>query len=170
MHLFNLLYSTLLGSFSRRIWPHVWHSTADSDVGVPLQAGETASNTNISTGMSNLGRASGVSLGWFLNWCCHIAECTIRSCCYLVNWICCTFKTTSRSQTASWLRPAPSMLKECAQSVTQPQPLKTLLHHHRCHGHLFANGRHFCWSFSISVFIQWQIRCITFESWLHNTC
>ncbi|CAB1321013.1 unnamed protein product, partial [Coregonus sp. 'balchen'] len=44
-------------------------------------------------------------------------------------------------QTASWLRPAPSMLKECAQSVTQPQPLKTLLQHHRCHDHLFTNER-----------------------------
>jgi hypothetical protein len=81
----------LLGSFSRGIWPHVWHGTADSDVGVPLQAGETAPNTNISTGMSNLGRAGGVSLGRLLNWCCYIAECTIHSCCYLVNWICCTF-------------------------------------------------------------------------------
>uniref|UniRef100_A0A8C7UYH7 C2H2-type domain-containing protein n=1 Tax=Oncorhynchus mykiss TaxID=8022 RepID=A0A8C7UYH7_ONCMY len=48
--------------------------------------------------------------------------------------------TPTFQQTASWLRPAPSMLKECAQSVTQPQPLKTLLQHHRCHGHLFANG------------------------------
>uniref|UniRef100_A0A674F4W2 C2H2-type domain-containing protein n=1 Tax=Salmo trutta TaxID=8032 RepID=A0A674F4W2_SALTR len=36
------------------------------------------------------------------------------------------------------------MLKECAQSVTQPQPLKTLLQHHRCHGHLFANAHSSC--------------------------
>ncbi|XP_055732186.1 uncharacterized protein LOC129819706 [Salvelinus fontinalis] len=52
--------------------------------------------------------------------------------------------TPTFQQTASWLRPAPSMLNECAQSVTQPQPLKTLLQHHRCHGHLFANGHSSC--------------------------
>uniref|UniRef100_A0AAZ3QRB2 C2H2-type domain-containing protein n=1 Tax=Oncorhynchus tshawytscha TaxID=74940 RepID=A0AAZ3QRB2_ONCTS len=52
--------------------------------------------------------------------------------------------TPTFQQTASWLRPAPSMLKECAQSVTQPQPLKTLLQHHRCHGHLFTNGHSSC--------------------------
>ncbi|KAM9419649.1 uncharacterized protein ACWYII_022661 isoform 4-T5 [Salvelinus alpinus] len=52
--------------------------------------------------------------------------------------------TPTFQQTASWLRPAPSMLKECAQSVTQPQPLKTLLQHHRCHGHLFANAHSSC--------------------------
>uniref|UniRef100_A0A4W5PH76 C2H2-type domain-containing protein n=1 Tax=Hucho hucho TaxID=62062 RepID=A0A4W5PH76_9TELE len=52
--------------------------------------------------------------------------------------------TPTFQQTASWLRPAPSMLKECAQSVTQPQTLKTLLQHHRCHGHLFANGHSSC--------------------------
>ncbi|XP_041759033.2 zinc finger protein 252 [Coregonus clupeaformis] len=48
--------------------------------------------------------------------------------------------TPTFQQTASWLRPAPSMLKECAQYVTQPQPLKTLLQHHRCHDHLFTNA------------------------------
>ncbi|XP_010895164.5 uncharacterized protein LOC105025854 [Esox lucius] len=48
--------------------------------------------------------------------------------------------TPSFQQTASWLRPAPSLLKECAQTVTQPQPLKTLLQHHRCHGSLFTNA------------------------------
>ncbi|XP_064873801.1 zinc finger and SCAN domain-containing protein 12-like isoform X2 [Oncorhynchus nerka] len=52
--------------------------------------------------------------------------------------------TPTFQQTASWLRPAPSMLKECAQSVTQPQPLKTLLQHHRCHGHLFTNAHSSC--------------------------
>ncbi|XP_010895163.2 zinc finger protein 493-like isoform X7 [Esox lucius] len=49
--------------------------------------------------------------------------------------------TPTFQETASWLRPAPSLLKECAQTVTQPHPLKTLLLHHRCHGHLFTNGR-----------------------------
>ncbi|XP_064839826.1 zinc finger protein 133-like isoform X2 [Oncorhynchus masou masou] len=52
--------------------------------------------------------------------------------------------TPTFQETASWLRPAPCMLKECAQSVTQPQPLKTLLQHHRCHGLLFANGHSSC--------------------------
>ncbi|KAK6327402.1 hypothetical protein J4Q44_G00030470 [Coregonus suidteri] len=52
--------------------------------------------------------------------------------------------TPTFQQTASWLRPAPSMLKECAQSVTQPQPLKTLLQHHRCHDHLFTNAHSSC--------------------------
>ncbi|XP_034150688.1 uncharacterized protein LOC105025853 isoform X4 [Esox lucius] len=47
--------------------------------------------------------------------------------------------TPTFQETASWLRPAPSLLKECAQTVTQPHPLKTLLLHHRCHGHLFTN-------------------------------
>uniref|UniRef100_A0A3P8Z128 Uncharacterized protein n=1 Tax=Esox lucius TaxID=8010 RepID=A0A3P8Z128_ESOLU len=41
--------------------------------------------------------------------------------------------TPTFQETASWLRPAPSLLKECAQTVTQPHPLKTLLLHHRCH-------------------------------------
>ncbi|XP_021417615.2 uncharacterized protein LOC110489266 [Oncorhynchus mykiss] len=48
--------------------------------------------------------------------------------------------TPTFQQTVSWLRPAPSVLKECAHSVTQPQPLKTLLQHNRCHGHLFTNA------------------------------
>ncbi|XP_041759035.2 zinc finger protein 354B [Coregonus clupeaformis] len=52
--------------------------------------------------------------------------------------------TPTFQQTASWLRPAHSMLKECAQSVTQPQPLKTLLQHHRCHDHLFTNAHSSC--------------------------
>ncbi|KAK6323693.1 hypothetical protein J4Q44_G00060320 [Coregonus suidteri] len=52
--------------------------------------------------------------------------------------------TPTFQQTASWLRPAPSVLKECAQSVTQPQPLKTLLQHNRCHDHSFTNAHSSC--------------------------
>uniref|UniRef100_A0A6Q2YKC3 Myb-like domain-containing protein n=1 Tax=Esox lucius TaxID=8010 RepID=A0A6Q2YKC3_ESOLU len=51
--------------------------------------------------------------------------------------------TPTFQETASWLRPAPSLLKECAQTVTQPHPLKTLLLHHRCHGHLFTNEENY---------------------------
>ncbi|KAJ8000053.1 hypothetical protein DPEC_G00200830 [Dallia pectoralis] len=51
--------------------------------------------------------------------------------------------TPSFQQIASWLRPAPSLLKECAQSVSQPQPLKTLLQHHRGHGPFFTDA-HLC--------------------------
>ncbi|KAL0962394.1 hypothetical protein UPYG_G00339490 [Umbra pygmaea] len=47
--------------------------------------------------------------------------------------------TPTFEKAASWLRLAPSMLKETAQCVTQPQPLKTLLKHHRSSGHLFNN-------------------------------
>ncbi|KAL0962393.1 hypothetical protein UPYG_G00339470 [Umbra pygmaea] len=47
--------------------------------------------------------------------------------------------TPTFHQAASWLRLAPSMLKETAQCVTQPQPLKTLLKDHRSSGHLFNN-------------------------------
>ncbi|XP_028978488.2 uncharacterized protein LOC105025852 isoform X2 [Esox lucius] len=52
--------------------------------------------------------------------------------------------TPTFQETASWLRPAPSLLKECAQTVTQPHPLKTLLLHHRCHSPLFSNVQPSC--------------------------
>uniref|UniRef100_A0A8C7MVN7 Gastrula zinc finger protein xFG20-1-like n=1 Tax=Oncorhynchus kisutch TaxID=8019 RepID=A0A8C7MVN7_ONCKI len=45
-------------------------------------------------------------------------------------------------QTASWFLPDPSVLEECVQCVSHPQPLKTLLQHHNntC-GHVDTNGR-----------------------------
>ncbi|XP_042164056.1 uncharacterized protein LOC112226407 isoform X2 [Oncorhynchus tshawytscha] len=44
-------------------------------------------------------------------------------------------------QTASWFLPDPSVLEECVQCVSHPQPLKTLLQHHNntC-GHVDTNG------------------------------
>nr|XP_023864864.1 zinc finger protein 484-like isoform X2 [Salvelinus alpinus] len=44
-------------------------------------------------------------------------------------------------QTASWFLPDPSVLEECVQCVSHPQPLKTLLQHHNntC-GHGDTNG------------------------------
>ncbi|XP_038820370.1 zinc finger protein 26-like isoform X2 [Salvelinus namaycush] len=44
-------------------------------------------------------------------------------------------------QTASWFLPDPSVLEECVECVSHPQPLKTLLQHHNntC-GHVDTNG------------------------------
>ncbi|XP_052319182.1 zinc finger protein 91-like isoform X2 [Oncorhynchus keta] len=44
-------------------------------------------------------------------------------------------------QMASWFLPDPSVLEECVQCVSHPQPLKTLLQHHNntC-GHVDTNG------------------------------
>ncbi|KAJ8403262.1 hypothetical protein AAFF_G00354790 [Aldrovandia affinis] len=42
-------------------------------------------------------------------------------------------------QTLSWLGAAPCVLKECVQSVSNPQHLQALLHHYRCLGHLDMN-------------------------------
>ncbi|XP_055738633.1 zinc finger protein Xfin-like isoform X2 [Salvelinus fontinalis] len=44
-------------------------------------------------------------------------------------------------QTASWFLPDPSVLEECVQCVSHPQPLKTLLQHHNntC-GHVDTNA------------------------------
>ncbi|XP_064848201.1 uncharacterized protein LOC135558375 isoform X3 [Oncorhynchus masou masou] len=44
-------------------------------------------------------------------------------------------------QTASWFLPDPSVLEECVQCVSHPQPLKTLLQHHsNTGGHVDTNG------------------------------
>ncbi|XP_066537549.1 TERF1-interacting nuclear factor 2 isoform X2 [Hoplias malabaricus] len=40
------------------------------------------------------------------------------------------------AQTVSWLSAAPAVLEECAQSVSQPQLLRTLLQHEKCLGHM----------------------------------
>ncbi|XP_014043861.2 uncharacterized protein isoform X3 [Salmo salar] len=49
--------------------------------------------------------------------------------------------TPTLQQTASWFLPDPSVLEECVQCVSHPQPLKTLLQHHNntC-GHVDTNG------------------------------
>ncbi|XP_071383652.1 zinc finger protein 14-like isoform X2 [Centroberyx affinis] len=38
-------------------------------------------------------------------------------------------------QTAHWLSLSPTILKECAEFMNQPQPLNTLIQHHKHHGH-----------------------------------
>ncbi|XP_073347084.1 uncharacterized protein [Pagrus major] len=38
-------------------------------------------------------------------------------------------------QTSLWLSQSPSILKECADFMNQPEPLKTLIQHHKHHGH-----------------------------------
>ncbi|XP_045570437.1 zinc finger protein 629 isoform X2 [Salmo salar] len=43
-------------------------------------------------------------------------------------------------QTASWFLPDPSVLEECVQCVSHPQPLKTLLQHHNTCGHVDTNA------------------------------
>ncbi|KAM9427569.1 uncharacterized protein ACWYII_019092 isoform 2-T4 [Salvelinus alpinus] len=54
-------------------------------------------------------------------------------------------------QTASWFLPDPSVLEECVQCVSHPQPLKTLLQHHNntC-GHGDTNARH------LPKVVEWQ--------------
>ncbi|XP_045080573.1 gastrula zinc finger protein xFG20-1-like isoform X1 [Coregonus clupeaformis] len=49
--------------------------------------------------------------------------------------------TPTLQQTASWFLPDPSVLEECVQCVSHPQPLKTLLQHHNntC-GHVDTNA------------------------------
>ncbi|XP_073347080.1 uncharacterized protein [Pagrus major] len=38
-------------------------------------------------------------------------------------------------QTSLWLSQSPSILKECADFINQPEPLNTLIQHHKDHGH-----------------------------------
>ncbi|KAF7694233.1 C2H2-type zinc finger protein isoform X1 [Silurus meridionalis] len=39
-------------------------------------------------------------------------------------------------QTAAWIRSESSALKDCEESIRNPENLKSLLHHHKCLGHL----------------------------------
>ncbi|XP_058273229.1 C2H2-type zinc finger protein [Hemibagrus wyckioides] len=39
-------------------------------------------------------------------------------------------------QTVAWLRSESSALKDCEESISNPDSLRSLLHHHRCLGHL----------------------------------
>uniref|UniRef100_A0A4W5QAH7 C2H2-type domain-containing protein n=1 Tax=Hucho hucho TaxID=62062 RepID=A0A4W5QAH7_9TELE len=49
--------------------------------------------------------------------------------------------TPTLQQTASWFLADPSILEECVQCVSHPQPLKTLLqHHNNACGHVDTNG------------------------------
>ncbi|XP_034558950.1 zinc finger protein 271-like isoform X2 [Notolabrus celidotus] len=41
----------------------------------------------------------------------------------------------SLEQTSLWLSLSPAILKECVDFINQPQPLKTLIQHHKHHGH-----------------------------------
>ncbi|KAL4630174.1 TERF1-interacting nuclear factor 2, partial [Arapaima gigas] len=45
------------------------------------------------------------------------------------------------AQTVSWLSSSPAVLEECAQCVTQPQLLRSLLQHQKCLGHLDVPGK-----------------------------
>ncbi|XP_029929605.1 zinc finger protein 585A-like [Myripristis murdjan] len=43
-------------------------------------------------------------------------------------------------ETAHWLSLSPSILKECVEFMNQPQPLNTLIQHHKQHGHEIPNA------------------------------
>ncbi|XP_068557922.1 zinc finger protein 431-like isoform X2 [Cebidichthys violaceus] len=48
------------------------------------------------------------------------------------------------AQTSLWLSLSPSILKECADFISQPEPLNTLIQHHKDHGHQLPQALSSC--------------------------